>query len=157
MTAKRIGEMCELRVAGMTYQEIGEKFEISRQRVHQLLDRYKGIKQYSKYWQIATQRRLFAMKIQALTHYGNGKLACVRCGYSDVRALTIDHINGRKAVGHPRNWGGSALYRWLIKHDFPKGYQTLCMNCQWIKRFTEDRQSKVGRPHKHQGKKFSNG
>ena len=26
------------------------------------------------------------------------------------------------------------LYNWLIKNNFPSGFQTLCMNCQFIKR-----------------------
>jgi exonuclease VII large subunit len=73
------------------------------------------------------------LKLECLKHYGNGKLACVRCGYSDIRALSIDHTKG----------GGSkhikliksGLYRWLKKNNFPKDYQTLCMNCQLIKKF----------------------
>ena len=37
-------------------------------------------------------------KREVLTHYGNGKYACVKCGFDDGRALSIDHINsgGRK-------------------------------------------------------------
>lgn len=70
-------------------------------------------------------------KIKALTHYGNGKCACVRCGFDDIRALSIDHINDdgniqRKVVKN--------IYVWLRKNDYPEGYQTLCMNCQFIKR-----------------------
>jgi hypothetical protein len=70
-----------------------------------------------------------------LTHYGNGKLACVKCGFDDIRALSIDHIDGRGAE-HKRSLGISgSLHSWLLKNHFPEGYQTLCMNCQFIKRY----------------------
>jgi hypothetical protein len=75
------------------------------------------------------------MKLTVLTHYGNGKCACIGCGFSDIRALSIDHINGDGAQ-HRRESSTihSKLYYWLIKHNLPEGYQTLCMNCQFIKR-----------------------
>jgi len=146
---KRIAELCELRFNGLTYQEIGDKFGISRQRIHQLLSLYKKAKSYKKNLKILSQRRMFQIKLQVLTHYGNGSLACIKCGYNDVRALSIDHIDGRKSAGHRHGWGGIALYQWLIRQDYPEGYQTLCMNCQWIKRFTDDRKGKIGRPRKN--------
>ena len=74
------------------------------------------------------------VKEEVLTHYGNGKCACVKCDFADIRALSIDHINGG-GVSHRRNikCGGSSLYIWLRKNKYPEGYQTLCMNCQFIK------------------------
>ena len=80
------------------------------------------------------------IKARVMTHYGNGVSACVRCGFSDIRALSIDHINGggythRKEIhrsGNTFNW-------WLISNNYPLGYQTLCMNCQWIKRFEQQK------------------
>ncbi|SRR6266498_738708 len=57
---------------------------------------------------------------------------CVRCGFSDPRALQIDHVNGggireREAIGH------AAIYRKVARGD-TDGYQLLCANCNWIKR-----------------------
>ena len=72
----------------------------------------------------------FFLKAQVLTHYGNGKCACVKCGFDDMRALSIDHVNGRSEDRKV----GSVLYSWLRRRLFPLGYQTLCMNCQYIKR-----------------------
>ena len=69
-------------------------------------------------------------KLEVIEHYGGGKLACVKCGFSDIRALSIDHI---KAVGQKRMNSGY-FYHWLRKNNYPEGCQTLCMNCQWIKR-----------------------
>lgn len=72
-------------------------------------------------------------KINVLTHYGGGKCACVRCGYSDLRALTIDHINSR-GNEHRRKIRTWNFHYWLKTNNYPLGYQTLCMNCQFIKK-----------------------
>lgn len=77
------------------------------------------------------------LKAEVLTHYGNGKCACVMCGYSDLRALSIDHANNngyahRKAFARHH---GDGLYSYLKKENYPLGYQTLCMNCQFIKKW----------------------
>lgn len=76
------------------------------------------------------------LKIDVLTHYGKSKCACILCGYDNEMALSIDHIDGNGAT-HRRSIhsnGGERLYRWLVKHNYPEGFQTLCMNCQWIKK-----------------------
>lgn len=57
---------------------------------------------------------------------------CVRCGFDDIRALQVDHIEGggykeRKAKG---TW---TVYYNIIKTS-GKGYQILCANCNVIKR-----------------------
>ncbi len=79
------------------------------------------------------------VKQSILTHYGNDECACVRCGFSDIRALSIDHIDGgghehRKSLRR----GGLSFYKWLLENNYPEGYQTLCMNCQFIKTFRKD-------------------
>ena len=76
------------------------------------------------------------LKIEVLTHYGNGKLACVVCGEARINCLSIDHIKGdgakhRREIGKS---GGRSLWYWLKRNGYPEGYQTLCMNDQWIKR-----------------------
>ncbi len=76
------------------------------------------------------------IKAEVLTHYGKGKCACIKCGFGDLRALSIDHINGGGRL-HRQGAGigsGSAMYVWLKKNNYPSGFQTLCLNCQWIKR-----------------------
>jgi len=87
------------------------------------------------------------LKIKILTHYGNGELSCIKCGFNDIRALSIDHINGggQKHTGIV-GWGIN-LYKWLKRNNYPKGYQTLCMNCQWIKR-VENKEFR-GREYNH--------
>lgn len=78
------------------------------------------------------RKRKAAWKKAVFSHYGN---ECKRCGFSDARALTIDHedqkgykhktASGRRITGWP-------LYKWLVRHGFPKGFRTLCCNCQSI-------------------------
>lgn len=84
------------------------------------------------------REKKWLLKEEVLTHYGNGKCACVQCGFADIRALSIDHIKGngkehRKQKATTRQ-GGISFYRWLRKNEYPPEYQTLCMNCQFIKR-----------------------
>ena len=58
---------------------------------------------------------------------------CAKCGWTDIRALQIDHIipigdANRRILNHR----GTKLYRDVFKH--PEYYQLLCANCNWIKR-----------------------
>ncbi|KKN71801.1 hypothetical protein LCGC14_0416550, partial [marine sediment metagenome] len=76
------------------------------------------------------RKRRQALKIEVLTHYSNGKCACVRCGFDDLMALSIDHIEGGGAK-HRREIRGLTIYYWLTLQGFPSGYQVLCMNCQF--------------------------
>ena len=73
-------------------------------------------------------------KVVILTHYGEDKCACVMCGESRLACLSIDHINGNGAYARKTyHRSGNNIYSWLKKENFPKGYQTLCMNCQFCK------------------------
>jgi hypothetical protein len=82
------------------------------------------------------QRYGMRIKSKVLTHYGNGKCSCVKCGEARLPCLSIDHING-SGTTHRREIKiiGKTFYRWLMRNDYPEGYQTLCMNCQFVKRF----------------------
>jgi len=82
------------------------------------------------------------LKQRVFSHYGGGESVCVRCGFSDVKALSIDHIDGNDRS--EKRLHGGALYQWLVDSDFPDGFQTLCMNCQWIKR-VEEKECSTGR------------
>jgi len=77
------------------------------------------------------------LKETTLSKYSGGPPACNRCGFSDIRALSIDHIAG-DGCEHRRvdvKGGGFRMYLWLKYRNYPTGYQVLCMNCQFIKRF----------------------
>lgn len=90
-------------------------------------------------------------RLAVLKHYGGGQIACAVCGESRLPCLSIDHINGggtkhREVI----NRKGSGFYSWLKKQNFPVGYQTLCMNCQFIKR--SENQELVLRVDSRQGR-----
>ena len=72
----------------------------------------------------------YAQKLRAkvLDNYG---WLCACCGETEPLFLCIDHKNNNGAA-HRRELGSrssAALYRYLIKNDFPEEFQTLCFNC----------------------------
>lgn len=70
------------------------------------------------------------VKIKALNAYGGCK--CNNCDIEDIEVLCIDHINDDGQV-HRNKMGGKRMYNWLIKNNFPPGFQVLCRNCNWKK------------------------
>ena len=62
--------------------------------------------------------------------------SCVGCGFSDIRALQVDHINGggrqeRIVVPSVRKYYKMVLQS-IIEEEGK--YQLLCANCNWIKK-----------------------
>lgn len=81
---------------------------------------------YMRWW--------LGLKVSVMSHYSeHGIPKCNMCGNRDTRVLTIDHKNGggkklrQKIV--------SRIMLFLKTNNYPEGYQVLCMNCQWIKRY----------------------
>jgi hypothetical protein len=77
------------------------------------------------------------IKKQVFDHYG---WSCECCGEDEPLFLSIDHMNGggtkhRNGLGTGKSNRGSGFYRWLVKQNFPKGFQTLCFNCNCAKGF----------------------
>lgn len=69
---------------------------------------------------------------------------CVRCGFIDIRALQIDHINGGGSRERKEIKFKGAFNKHVLR-SFLKGenkYQLLCANCNWIKRF-ENNENRV--------------
>jgi len=57
---------------------------------------------------------------------------CTRCGFSDPRALQIDHIKGgggKEILAHSSDY----IARRICRGE-SEDYQLLCANCNWIKR-----------------------
>ncbi len=78
---------------------------------------YEAIKRYNK--------KLRMLVIQRL-----GSKCCF-CGFDDVRALQVDHINGGGSK-EIKELGANKIYRKILDGDM--SYQLLCANCNWIKR-----------------------
>lgn len=59
---------------------------------------------------------------------------CTRCGFTDFRALQVDHVKGggtkerlNKKIYH------TDVIKSFLNHEGK--YQLLCANCNWIKKF----------------------
>jgi hypothetical protein len=91
----------------------------------------------------AMTKRYSRKKRQELLDFLGGK--CVRCGFTDYRALQIDHINGGGGI-HLKSIGYSQSKLGQDVRAFPEKYQLLCANCNWIKR---DEEGETGRPRKY--------
>lgn len=76
------------------------------------------------------QRRETA-KADVFTALGN---CCARCGFADIRALQIDHVNddGYKFKIERLDW---VKYTRHVMASLDSGrFQLLCANCNWIKK-----------------------
>ena len=65
---------------------------------------------------------------------------CVICGFSDTRALTLDHILNNGAEER-REIGERGVYYRALKPKHQHEYRVLCMNCQFITRHDGGRQN----------------
>lgn len=62
---------------------------------------------------------------------------CIRCGFTDRRALQVDHINGDANVDRARFGVSTSIkYTYYLKNkdEAKERLQILCANCNWIKR-----------------------
>lgn len=85
---------------------------------------------YQKY--IETHRRIRKQrKLRCLHHYGGNPSKCACCGEDHIEFLSIDHIHGG-GLRHIKKIR-TQLYYWLIKNNFPEGFQVLCFNCNRAK------------------------
>lgn len=66
---------------------------------------------------------------------------CNRCGFSDTRALQLDHIKDDGHTDRKRFAGHLAMVRYYIEHpdEAKLRLQILCANCNWIKRAANGR------------------
>lgn len=67
---------------------------------------------------------------------------CVKCGFSDTRALQIDHINGNGAAERRLLNHHTKAFLHAVLLDEGEKYQLLCANCNWIKRHEQQEWSK---------------
>ncbi len=70
---------------------------------------------------------------------------CVDCGFSDIRALQVDHVNSDGYLERVKTGSGS-YYKRVVKDATSGRYQILCANCNWIKRHTHNETDRLKRP-----------
>ena len=77
-------------------------------------------------------------------HLSKSDIPCCRCcgEKSHIGFLALDHIAGRKEMdsesglvklGYSSSMVKTVLSNWIIKNNFPKGFQILCHNCNQAK------------------------
>ena len=66
---------------------------------------------------------------------------CGRCGFSDERALQIDHRDGGGRQEHAEI-GARGIMTACLRDPAP--YQLLCANCNWIKRAENEEEHHEG-------------
>lgn len=111
-------KVCHLRISRETRQKRPEYYNgKAREWARKYPERTR--KNHETWW--------LKLKLEMLNAYGK-KCAC--CEEANIKLLCIDHIHGggnkeRKKEGIK----GVKFYGLLRRRGFPKGYQTLCFNC----------------------------
>ncbi len=82
---------------------------------------------------LESKNRWLKNRLTLLEYFG-GK--CEKCGFSDYRALQIDHVNGGgvRELRQLKSLKAPLKYLERIKLNRNE-YQLLCANCNWIKRY----------------------
>ena len=118
---------------------------LERDRQRRLLDPRKGIeramhwtKKHPRGASIISARCQAKRKRDVLSHYSKGELKCAICGEIRIDCLSLDHINN-DGQEHRKSIGRVNFYRFIRQQGYPKGYQVLCMNCQWVKKAEHQR------------------
>ncbi len=114
--------------------------ESQKRTLNKFRDKYNKnrLKKYNllrKRFQEKRKVRRFLLKLEVMSHYSNGIPRCNVCQETMIEFLNIDHIKPRKEHGHSWTFGSDRLHKWLLKNNFPSGFQILCYNHNMIKAF----------------------
>lgn len=73
------------------------------------------------------RNRQRARKLSVVDHYG-GRCRC--CGETNLEFLAVHHAAG-DGGGHRKQLSGgwNSIIGWIIKNDFPEGFEIFCHNC----------------------------
>ena len=93
------------------------------------------------------QRLVILQKYSKLL--SNSDIPCCNCCglNSNIQFLAIDHIAGKEEMdsepelvklGYRSKFANSALKKWIVDNNFPKGFQILCHNCNLTKSFPKN-------------------
>ncbi len=94
--------------------------------------------EYNKYHREYSRKHRKEKRLELFEFLGN---QCVKCGFSNWRALQIDHINGNGCDDRVREIGYLKYYK-KVKEN-PMTYQLLCANCNWIKKYENGETNKI--------------
>lgn len=98
---------------------------------HIALKRADGLRAWCKVCERASYRTKSAgVRNQVFDKLGH---SCNHCGFTDKRALQIDHVNGGGNKEHAE-FSNTVSYLRKVLIDTDGTYQILCANCNWIKK-----------------------
>ena len=124
----------------MAYRKWYEKNRDSVREYKKLVMRKLRSKNPEHYREQSRQAK-YRLKEKVFNLYGR---KCVICGFEDIRALTLDHVNNNGAEER-KIIGERGVYRRALNEKYKSEYQILCMNCQFIKRVEAKRQNQHGK------------
>jgi hypothetical protein len=105
-----------------------ERYEHMKQRQEAWRQRRMKEPEYKAKIRRNQRERNVRQRLQAIAHYSNGTMSCGCCGEKADKFLTLDHVNGG-GMKHRKEPGFKTLSNWLVRHNYPPGYQVLCFNC----------------------------
>lgn len=77
-------------------------------------------------------------KIKSLIFISGLAPKCSCCGYSDIRFLTIDHIEPQRSTKNERDLGQNLYHKIACGKKNLNGLQILCFNCNCAKKANAD-------------------
>ena len=117
------------------------KWDLAHPEYHRLYQRTERSLETKRAWKKRNpeypKRKWQNVKSVVFDLYGR---KCVRCGFSDMRALQLDHVKDDGNLNRIRKRDGKRVTKtqpaWYdaMKSYRPEKYQILCANCNWIKR-----------------------
>ena len=131
---KRYRGMQKMSEAGASSIEIGAAYNISGSRVRFLLAHPPAKRKYTSDHLAQAGRTTKNLRLEIIDLLG---AKCVRCGYSDIRALQVDHVRGNGTQHRRERANGVYADMYDAVRDGSKEYQVLCANCNFIKRLEE--------------------
>lgn len=107
---------------------IKRKYYLQQLEYRKKPENREGINKTNRKWR-------WKVRCETISHYGK---ECICCGELNMKFLTIDHIKGggnkhRREINNGGVQSGYLMYAWLRKNNYPKGFQTMCMNCNWAR------------------------
>ncbi len=68
-------------------------------------------------------------RMKVYNHYSNYNIKCNCCGEKHIDFLSIDHIDNNGYEQRKKGISSKRLIKWIIKNNYPSGFQISCMNC----------------------------
>jgi hypothetical protein len=100
------------------------KYYEANKRVYTLEEKAKRAK--------ARKLRYQKLRLSILEHYSNDKIKCKCCGENIIEFMCLDHIEGNGNL-HRKQVGKNGVLKWIVKNNYPSGFQVLCHNCNMAK------------------------